>query len=30
VLWWSDRPLVASRTTPDYYRFEDGFALADG
>jgi hypothetical protein len=30
VLWWSDRGLVASRTTSAYYSFEDGFALADG
>jgi hypothetical protein len=30
VLWWSDRGLVASRTTSSYYSFEDGFALADG
>jgi hypothetical protein len=30
VLWWSDRGLVASRTTSAYFRFEDGFALADG
>jgi hypothetical protein len=30
VLWWSDRGLVASRTTAAYFRFEDDFALADG
>jgi ferric-dicitrate binding protein FerR (iron transport regulator) len=30
VLWWFDRGLVASRTTADYFRFEDDFALADG
>jgi len=30
VLWWSDRGLVASRTTASYFRFEDDFALADG
>jgi ferric-dicitrate binding protein FerR (iron transport regulator) len=30
VLWWSDRSLVASRTTASYYTFEDGFSLADG
>jgi hypothetical protein len=30
VLWWSDRGLVASRTTSAYFRFEDDFALADG
>jgi ferric-dicitrate binding protein FerR (iron transport regulator) len=30
VLWWSDRGLVASRTTAGYFRFEDDFALADG
>lgn len=30
VLWWSDRRLLASRTTSAYYSFEDGFALADG
>jgi hypothetical protein len=30
VLWWSDRGLLASRTTPAYFRFEDDFALADG
>ena len=29
VLWWSDRGLVASRTTAAYFRFEDDFALAD-
>jgi hypothetical protein len=27
--WWCDRSLVASRTTSSYYRFEDGFQLAD-
>jgi hypothetical protein len=30
VLWWSDRGLLASRTTPGYFSFEDDFALADG
>jgi hypothetical protein len=30
VLWWTDRGLVASRTTPAYFSFEDDFALADG
>jgi len=30
VLWWSDRGLLASRTTPAYFRFEDDFPLADG
>ena len=30
VLWWSDRGLVASRTTAAYFSFEDDFALADG
>jgi len=30
VLWWSDRGLLASRTTPAYSGFEDDFALADG
>jgi hypothetical protein len=30
VLWWSDRGLVASRTTASYFRFEDDFAVADG
>ncbi len=30
VLWWSDRGLLASRTTPAYFSFEDDFALADG
>jgi hypothetical protein len=29
VLWWSDRGLVASRTTAGYFSFENGFALAD-
>ena len=29
VLWWSDRGLVASRTTAADFRFEDDFALAD-
>jgi hypothetical protein len=27
--WWCDRSLVASRMTSSYYRFEDGFQLAD-
>ncbi len=30
VLWWSDRGLLASRTTAAYFSFEDDFALADG
>ncbi len=30
VLWWTDRGLVASRTTQAYFSFEDDFALADG
>ncbi len=30
VLWWSDRGLLASRTTPAYFSFEDDFPLADG
>jgi hypothetical protein len=29
VAWWSDRGLVASRTTSSYYSFEDAFQLAD-
>lgn len=29
VAWWSDRGLVASRTTSSYYAFEDTFQLAD-
>jgi hypothetical protein len=29
VLWWSDRGLVASRTTPSYYGFEESFQVAD-
>jgi hypothetical protein len=29
VLWWSDRGLVASRTTPSYYDFEESFQVAD-
>jgi hypothetical protein len=30
VLWWSDRSLVASRSSRAYYAFEEGFQLADG
>ncbi|MGO9977389.1 MAG: hypothetical protein ACLP01_32200 [Solirubrobacteraceae bacterium] len=30
VLWWSDRGLLASRTTPAYFSFENDFPLADG
>lgn len=30
VLWWSDRALIASRSTSSYYDFEGAFALADG
>ncbi len=30
MLWWSDRGLLASRTTPAYFSFVDDFALADG
>jgi len=29
VTWWSDRSLIASRTTSPYYTFEDAFQLAD-
>ncbi len=29
VLWWSDRSLIASRTSRSYYGFEEGFQLAD-
>lgn len=29
VLWWTDRGLIASRSTSSYYDFEDSFALAD-
>ena len=29
VVWWSDRTLLASRTTSSYYGFEDDFQLAD-
>ena len=29
VTWWSDRSIVASRTTSSYYSFEDAFQLAD-
>jgi len=28
--WWTDRSLIASRSTSSYYEFEDAFALADG
>ncbi len=30
VAWWSDRSLIASKSTASYYEFEDAFALADG
>jgi hypothetical protein len=30
VLWWTDRRLLATRTTASYYAFEGSFALADG
>ncbi len=30
VLWWSDRRLLASRSTPAYFSFENDFPLADG
>ena len=29
VAWWADRRLVASRSSPSYYQFEEAFALAD-
>lgn len=30
VLWWTDRSLIASRSSTSYYAFESAFALADG
>lgn len=30
TVWWTDRELVASRTTASYVGFEESFQLADG
>jgi hypothetical protein len=30
LVWWADRSFIASRPTSSYYRFENGFELADG